>query len=251
MPAGVGGGYEPPESRMDFDPEAARLELAKAGYPEGKGFPEFTLLYNTSEGHKKYAEFVTSQWRAHLNINAVAMNLEWRSYLEKQTALDFVVCRAGWIADYNDPGTFLDMWVTKGGNNKPGWGDPFYDRLIHLAADPFRVLEDPDSVLSRCKERRRMDERLQQLRAAPVGERRLAAAKALRFQLFREAEAVLIEDAFPIIPLYSHVNSNLAGPRLLYFRTRLLRPDGTSADNLEDLHPIRDLVVEPRAGDGR
>ena len=92
---------------------------------------------------------------------------------------------------------------------------------------------------------------LERFRSASVGDARLAAAKALRFQLFREAEAILVQDAFPIIPLFDWVNTNLVSPRLVNFRTHVTRPDGTQADNLEDLHPFRDLVVEPRAKSGR
>ncbi len=247
-PPGTGGGYEPPTSRMGFDPESARRSLAEAGFPEGKGFPKIALLYNTSEGHKKYAEFVTSQWRNHLKIDANAFNSEWKAYLQKQTLLDYEVCRAGWVADYNDPNTFLDMWVTKGGNNNTGWGDPFYDRLVSLAADPFRVLADAESVLLKCKEKDRTRGLVERLRVAADGsDERLAAAKALRFQLLREAEAILVQDAFPFIPIYFYVSTSLVNPRVRNFRTRLSLPDGTTVDNLQDLHPLRDLVVgEPR-----
>ena len=245
-PPGTGGGYEPPPSRMDFDPAAARAELAKAGYPEGRGFPKIALLYNTNEGHKKYAEFVTSQWRTHLKIDATAFNSEWKAYLQKQTLLDYEVCRAGWVADYNDPNTFLDMWVTKGGNNNTGWGDPFYDRLVNLASDPFRALADADALVGRCREKERTKRLLDRLRAAPDGEERIAAAKALRFQLLREAEAILVQDAFPFIPIYFYVNTSLVSPRVENFRTSLKMPDGTTVDNLQDLHPFRELVVKGR-----
>jgi hypothetical protein len=47
---------------------------------------------------------------------------------------DYDLSRAGWIGDYVDPNTFLYLWVTNGGNNQTGWGDPVYDRLIRAAA---------------------------------------------------------------------------------------------------------------------
>ena len=41
------------------------------------------------------------------------------------------MARNGWIGDYNDPISFLDMWVTDGGNNDAQWSDKEYDALIN------------------------------------------------------------------------------------------------------------------------
>jgi len=61
--------------------EAQRL-LAEAGYPEGKGFPKLTLLYNTSEGHKKIAEAIQQMWKKNLGIEVGLTNQEWQVYLK-------------------------------------------------------------------------------------------------------------------------------------------------------------------------
>lgn len=243
-PPGIGGSYEPPPSDLGFDPDAARRLLADAGFPDGRGFPKVAILYNTSEGHKRNAEFVANQWRTNLRIDATAFNTEWKAYLQKQTLLDYEVCRAGWNADYNDPNTMIDMWVTKGGNNNTGFGDPFYDRLVHLASDPFRLLDDPEDVLARCREKDRTRGLIDALRRSPEGEARIAAATALRFQILREAEAMLVQDAVPFIPLYFYVNTSLVAPRVKNFRNTLLLPDGTRVPNFQDMHPFRDLQVE-------
>lgn len=110
--------------------EAQRL-LAEAGYPGGAGFPAFEILYNTSEAHKMIAEAIQEMWKVNLGIeNVTLVNQEWGTYLDSRDEGDFTVARAGWIGDYNDPNTFLDMWVTDGGNNNSRFSNADYDRLI-------------------------------------------------------------------------------------------------------------------------
>jgi oligopeptide transport system substrate-binding protein len=125
-----GYGYE---SDLDEDTDEARKLLSDAGYPGGKGFPELTILYNTSEGHKKIAEAIQQFWKEKLGINVTLENQEWKVYLQKQDELDYQICRAGWIGDYVDPNTFLDMFVTGGGNNNTGWSNKQYDDYISKA----------------------------------------------------------------------------------------------------------------------
>jgi oligopeptide transport system substrate-binding protein len=149
------------------------------------------------------------------------------------------------VADYVDPNTFLDLWVTKGGNNNTGWSDPFYDRLVSLAAQPTRLLDEEGQVLPRLKEPEKAHRLLEALRGAPEGDARVRAGLALRMHLFREAEAILFQDAFPVLPVYVYVNTGLVSPRLENFRLDLVFPDGTRAPNLQDLHPFRDLRVRP------
>ncbi|HAH96841.1 MAG TPA: ABC transporter substrate-binding protein [Firmicutes bacterium] len=109
--------------------EAKKL-LADAGYADGKGFPTLSILYNTNEMHKTIAEAIQEMWKKNLGINVTLTNQEWGVYLESRNTGDYSVARAGWIGDYVDPMTFLDMWVTGGGNNDTNWGSPKYDELI-------------------------------------------------------------------------------------------------------------------------
>lgn len=109
--------------------EAKKL-LAEAGFPEGKGFPPIEIHYNTSEAHKKIAEAVQQMLKQNLGIDVRLLNQEWKVYLDTQRTLSYQVSRAGWIGDYNDPNTFLDMWMTNGGNNNTGWSNKEYDKLI-------------------------------------------------------------------------------------------------------------------------
>jgi len=117
----------------DNDLVTAKALLAQAGYPNGKGFPSFSLLYNTSNAHKSIAEAIQQMWKKNLGITCSLKSEEWGVYLDDRTNLNYSVARAGWIGDYMDPNTFLDMWVTGGGNNDTGWSNKSYDALIAKA----------------------------------------------------------------------------------------------------------------------
>lgn len=164
------GGYQPPVM-FKFDIEAARALLAEAGYPDGKGFPQIEILYNTQEGHRKVAVALQQMWKTHLNINVTMINQEWKVYLDSRDNHDYDVCRAGWIGDYVDPNTFLDLWVTGGGNNDTGWSNAEYDDLIQ--------------------------------RKIPV-----MKTHAERMEGFRRAETILLQE-MPIIPIYSYATRHL------------------------------------------
>jgi oligopeptide transport system substrate-binding protein len=163
-------GYEPPKL-FDYDPEEARRLLAEAGYPNGEGFPAFTILYNTLEQHQKIAVAIQQMWRQELGINIEIQNQEWQVYLNSQNVMDYDVVRRGWIGDYVDPYTFLDLFVTDGGNNHTGFSNARYDEIIQ--------------------------------REAPATQDRDA-----RYALYKEAETLLMEE-MPVIPLYVYQSKHL------------------------------------------
>jgi oligopeptide transport system substrate-binding protein len=177
VPPGLAG-YESPMG-MEFNPERARQLLAEAGYPGGRGMPHLEILYNDSPVlHRTIAETIQQSWRKHLGIDVQLGGLEWGVYLAAQDKLDYYIARAGWIADYPDPNTFLDMFITDGLQNKTGWGHPEYDRLIAAAASEV----DP----------------------------------AKRMKLLQQAEEILL-DEMPIIPMYFYVSKNLVKPHVKGF----------------------------------
>ena len=112
--------------------EAKRL-LAEAGYPDGLNLPPIEILFNTSDSHRIIAEAIQQMWKTGLGVNATITNQEWKVYLDSQRTGNYQVARAGWIGDYDDPHTFLDLWTTGGGNNQTGWSNPEYDRLLRSA----------------------------------------------------------------------------------------------------------------------
>lgn len=128
------GSYKTAKGNV-FNPEEAKKLLASAGYPGGKGFPKFTLIYNTSARHKRISEWVQQQWKTILGIDADLTNLEWNTFLDTRSKThDFSVTRAGWQADYMDPGNYLDMFKTGAGNNDGLFSNKTYDELLNKAA---------------------------------------------------------------------------------------------------------------------
>ncbi len=170
-PSGYPGYDNPPGIR--YDPARAREHLAKAGYPGGRGFPKMSILINTSEDHRRIAEAIQAMWKRELGIPVEVQNQEWGSYLQATSSLQYQVARRSWIGDYLDPNTFLSCYLTGDGNNRTGWGDPRYDRLLRGAAKEM----DP----------------------------------ARRFAMLREAEILLLDEG-PVIPIYHYSTNELVKP---------------------------------------
>lgn len=147
-------GYTPPDG-VGYDPEQARAWLAEAGYADGKDFPRFEILYNKSDLHEKIALEIQDMWKQTLGVNCELKNQEWASYLQTLKNLDYDVARSSWIGDYVDPNTFLDCFITGGGNNRTGWSVAQYDELIATAgretdlAKRMRIFEQAEALLVR------------------------------------------------------------------------------------------------------
>ncbi|MHB1167380.1 MAG: peptide ABC transporter substrate-binding protein [Carboxydocellales bacterium] len=116
-----------------WDTAQAKKLLAAAGYPEGKGFPVTSILYNNNQMHAKIAQAIQEMWKRNLGIDVQLINQEMQVYLDNEDKLAYDIARAGWSGDYVDPMTFMDLFVTKGGNNDTGWSNAEYDKAIQTA----------------------------------------------------------------------------------------------------------------------
>lgn len=140
-----------------LDPNAAQVEeakalLAEAGYPNGEGFPEIEIVYNTLERHKAVAEAVQEMWKQNLGIEVKLTNQEWAVFQDTRHNGNFTVARAGWLGDYPDPMTMLDLWLSYSGNNDAQWNSPEYDKLIEdskllTGQERFKLLYDAEALM--------------------------------------------------------------------------------------------------------
>jgi len=148
--------------------EAKKL-LAEAGYTADKPL-SFSLLYNTSDLHKKLAIAVASIWKKNLGANVTLENQEWKTFLDTRHQGTFDVARAGWCADYNEPTSFLNTMLSDSSNNTAHYKSPAFDKLI---ADTLKVTDE-----------------------------------AQRTELYSKAEQQLDKDS-AIVPVYYYVNARL------------------------------------------
>ncbi len=172
-----------PRARLAPDLAEARRLLAEAGYPEGRDFPSIELLYATSNSGKQLSEVIQQMWRSALGINVTLRNEEWKVYLSSQRSGSYAIARAGWIGAYPDPHSFLDMWVTDGGNNQTGYSNPDYDRLLA-------------SALS-------------------------APSEAARMEIYQQLEALIVRD-LPVIPINFYKTIRAVSPKVKGWQPNLL-----------------------------
>jgi len=127
----VGGSfYSVKAADYDANVKEAQAALAEAGYPGGKGFPTVEYVYNTDSRHKAIAEALQQMWEEKLGVKVTISNEEWGTFLETRKNGDYQIARNGWISDFNDPISFIDMWHTGGGNNDAQYNNTTYDKLV-------------------------------------------------------------------------------------------------------------------------
>ena len=101
-------------------------------------FPSIEYLYNTSEGHKAIGEYLANVVSS-VGITMNLTNQEWATFLNTRKEGDYTVARNGWLADYNDPISFLDMWTSTSGNDDTQLGKGTHAglKLYSIDLTPF------------------------------------------------------------------------------------------------------------------
>ena len=168
-------------NQVEFNVEEGKKLFAEGLAEEGMTIEQFNaagnvLLYNTSEAHKKIAQAAQEMWRTSLGIEIGLENVEFQVKLDREKAGDYQISRAGWIGDYMDPMTILDLWTTESSFNDANFSNAKYDELIKGA--------------------------------------KATADQNIRFNNMREAEAILMEE-LPIIPVYFYTQPFAVKPNIV------------------------------------
>ncbi|MGC9551008.1 ABC transporter substrate-binding protein [Vibrio metoecus] len=151
--------------------EAKKL-LEAAGYSKSNPL-KFTLLYNTSENHKKIATAVQSMWKTTLGVDIALENQEWKTFLDTRRQGNFDATRAGWCGDYNEASSFLTLLMSSNSSNDSKYHSAEYDATL-------------DKAMTSTSEEERQ-------------------------KLYADAEKLLARD-MPIAPIYQYVRSRLVSP---------------------------------------
>ncbi|MDG5497109.1 peptide ABC transporter substrate-binding protein [Niveispirillum sp. BGYR6] len=166
--------------------EAKAKELMqKAGYGPGGKPLEIEILYNTHENHRKLAIAVASMWQQKLGVKTTLNNQEWKVFLNTRDEKKFKdVVRHGWIGDYIDAASFLDLARSDIGKQNPsGYSNPAYDKLLDQAT------------------------------AAPTAEQRA--------ELMQQAERLMVDDV-AVFPLHFYSSKHMVSPKLIGWKDNLL-----------------------------
>ena len=185
VPPGISG-YQPVQmaesswSQEQREAEAVRL-FREAGTQAGFGKHKplvLELRYNTSQLHRRMAVAVSAMWKQVLGVATELVNEEWKVFVNnRKMGVVTEVFRGGWIADYADPASFLDLFISDSALNTTFYANPEFDQTMastHLASGSARM------------------------------------------ELLRKAESVLIQD-MPVIPLYYYVSRHLVNTRITGF----------------------------------
>lgn len=167
--------YDISEEQHKANCDRARELMVRAGFPGGKDFPMVEYLYNPGDTHRVIGEALQNMWETELGVTVTLKKQDWSSLFEAKAKGEFSIVRNGWFADYNDPITFLDMWVTGGGNNDAKYKNPDYDALIREAKS--------------------------------------SADYETRMELLHEAETILMNDCV-VAPIYYYTNAYMVNEKI-------------------------------------
>ncbi|MBT3319411.1 MAG: peptide ABC transporter substrate-binding protein [Clostridia bacterium] len=154
----------------------AQALLAEAGYPGGEGFPEFVMLYNTSEGHQTIAELIQEMFKTNLGIECTLENQEWAVFQDTRTQGNYELARGGWLTDFMDPSGMLGIFVPGNAYNDPNYDNADFQAALIAASETT----DP----------------------------------AVHFEKLYEAQDIFMND-MPIIPIYHYSATILARETLV------------------------------------
>ncbi|MGV6848752.1 MAG: peptide ABC transporter substrate-binding protein [Marinibacterium sp.] len=145
-------GFTPPQTEMAAMTQAERDSLAKELMAEAGYGPDnplsFSMVYNTSESHKKVAVALSQMWKQKLGVKADLSNMEWKVFLQERGNQNFELARGAWCGDYNEASTFLDLLDSESGYNDGKYNNPKVDALLEEA----KTSDDPQGLYTQVEQ---------------------------------------------------------------------------------------------------
>ncbi|MGO1371720.1 MAG: peptide ABC transporter substrate-binding protein, partial [Senegalia sp. (in: firmicutes)] len=105
-----------------------------------------------SENSLQRAQIWQQYWKENLGVDVDIETATFKIKIDRENKKDFAFSYSGWVGDYNDPMTFMDMWITGGPQNTAGWSNEEYDTLIEKAQtttgdERMQAMMDAEKIL--------------------------------------------------------------------------------------------------------
>ena len=175
----AGKDFRKANGNLITEDKAKAKELLEKGLKEEgmtmEDFKNCTLSYNTDEAHKKIAQALQEMWKQNLGVELNLENMEFQVLLDNRKAGNFEIARAGWMSDYKDPMSMLDLFMTDNPQNDSRWSNKEFDALLK--------------------------------KAASTGDQKV------RMDSMKAAEKIMMEE-MPVIPVYFYTQPRLQKPNV-------------------------------------
>ncbi|MFC5405255.1 peptide ABC transporter substrate-binding protein [Cohnella soli] len=122
------------DTEVAYDKEKAKQLLAEGLAELGmKSMPKLEIIGDDTAKGKQTLENLVIQWKANLGIDVVAAPLPHAARLDRELKKNYQIVNTLWGADYNDPMTWLDMYISGTPFNTQDWKNDQYDQLVKSA----------------------------------------------------------------------------------------------------------------------
>lgn len=129
--------------------EKARILLTEAGF--GPDNPlTLSMVLPSIKQDQKLALALTGMWKKVLGAKFQIEKLEPKAFYATKDG--YHLFRGGWVADYNEASTFLDIFNSRG-SNPSGYQNPLFDQLIAQA----KVTKDSGPLYGQAEEQLMQD----------------------------------------------------------------------------------------------
>jgi oligopeptide transport system substrate-binding protein len=104
--------------------------MRQAGYGPDRKLETTYALRSTAPGSYRAQAVAIQQALSLIHINISILPFDAAIFYDTLQAHDYDLAQAGWVADFDDASTFLELFETGGGNNWGEYSNPDFDALL-------------------------------------------------------------------------------------------------------------------------